>query len=543
MHDDLSLHRWQTAKQVARSIGVPLDPSHHTVMDAQHAEFFEKMAHIVHADPSELPTLLQDLWVLTHEHFKDEEMIMQTTGVAERDVVVHCQAHRRFEQYLQDAQTVCTHHTDLVQGAVGSFLAQWMSHHIRYTDGALAHVLEGPHLSNLTDIPEVPLDGTKLAALNQLWDTIGTQLFALIANTDRLTRLHAIYQALAGSVDVLLQMTMGANTWNQFCDTLTSGTPFHAVWLGQPGPDGVFEVLGRAGLAIAQIDEAPPVVTTENYAPLVVQVWRSGRMRWVNDTLAEPTLTPWHESFARNHWHSLLAAPIHRGGELWGVIAFASPIPQVFDAETVALCRRVSRLVSHSLDASDLRQSLQEQERELRFQVRTDPLTGLANRRALEDYLSADLKAGGRWAIAWCDIDRFKHLNDQWGHAVGDEILRVVAARLRGTLRQGDWACRVGGDEFVLGIHLATDSSWFDQLTGFTQRLEETMQHPLRVGSGPTGYRIHISLGLAVYPYHGRTKTALLRCADQAMYLAKHRRSDNPDWWEIADIPDPVDDV
>ena len=149
-----------------------------------------------------------------------------------------------------------------------------------------------------------------------------------------------------------------------------------------------------------------------------------------------------------------------------------------------------------------------------------DPLTGLPNRDLLEDRIGLALatarREGERLAVLMLDLDRFKQVNDSLGHAAGDELLRQVAQRLRELLREEDTVARIGGDEFaVLLPRLAASRD----ATQVARMLVASLCAPFGVEGRQVS--IGVSLGIALFPTHGRDPAALLRRADAALYRAK----------------------
>ncbi|WP_369131737.1 diguanylate cyclase [Modestobacter sp. I12A-02662] len=145
----------------------------------------------------------------------------------------------------------------------------------------------------------------------------------------------------------------------------------------------------------------------------------------------------------------------------------------------------------------------------------TDGLTGVANRRAFDAAFHRELSLAGRTdsslAVVILDLDRFKALNDTYGHLAGDDVLRAVGAALRQCTRQGDLVARYGGEEFVLLLPGATERD----VIGAARRVRVA----LRGVPGPR--QITASLGIAVRPDQGGTVAELLAAADQALYAAK----------------------
>jgi len=149
-----------------------------------------------------------------------------------------------------------------------------------------------------------------------------------------------------------------------------------------------------------------------------------------------------------------------------------------------------------------------------------DALTGLPNRALLMDRLAQALAHGQRQqqqvAVVFIDLDRFKLVNDSLGHLAGDELLKEVARRLRGVLREDDTVARVGGDEFQVVLNDVTDSR---DAALVAEKLMHVLGRPMLVD----GQELHVtaSLGLALYPRDGATADLLLKYADTALYEAK----------------------
>jgi cyclic di-GMP phosphodiesterase Gmr len=163
-------------------------------------------------------------------------------------------------------------------------------------------------------------------------------------------------------------------------------------------------------------------------------------------------------------------------------------------------------------------------EAQLHLRAQTDLLTGLANRGALFDALRARLVEGTGCALLFCDLDGFKGVNDEHGHAVGDRLLAEVALRLAELAAPGDLVSRFGGDEFVI---LCTGRAESD-LADLAARVSERVRAPF---DGPEGtLTIGVSVGIAV-GRPGDTADELISRADRAMYGAKthpHRQAARP---------------
>jgi diguanylate cyclase (GGDEF)-like protein len=157
---------------------------------------------------------------------------------------------------------------------------------------------------------------------------------------------------------------------------------------------------------------------------------------------------------------------------------------------------------------------------ELRHMAQHDPLTGLPNRALFSDRVKQELAHAQRQhthlALIFVDLDNFKHVNDHFGHAGGDEVLRRVAAQLRHSVRAADTVGRIGGDEFVV---LLAQLGAADPVLELADKIQQAVKQPLLWN----GNELHIScsMGIAVYPKDGTDEEALTRRADEAMYRAK----------------------
>ncbi len=212
-----------------------------------------------------------------------------------------------------------------------------------------------------------------------------------------------------------------------------------------------------------------------------------------------------------------LCVPLVAQGDAIGVLLIAAPhesAEPTFSARDIDLATTVASQIGLALGNLRLRETL-------RSQSIRDALTGLYNRRYLEETLPRELQRSARsgqpLGVIMFDIDLFKRFNDTFGHDAGDTMLREVGMLLRERLRAEDVACRYGGEEFVViltGTSLGAARARADDLG-------EAVRHlALRHNGAPLG-SITLSLGVAVFPEHGSTSEELLRAADAALYEAK----------------------
>jgi diguanylate cyclase (GGDEF)-like protein/PAS domain S-box-containing protein len=162
----------------------------------------------------------------------------------------------------------------------------------------------------------------------------------------------------------------------------------------------------------------------------------------------------------------------------------------------------------------------------IREQAIRDPLTNLFNRRYLEETLDRELARAAREEYPVCiimmDLDHFKKVNDTYGHEAGDHVLKALADILSEQSRRGDFACRFGGEEFVIVMPNINLNSAYERAEDLRESLNS-----LSVPYGPHNLTITISMGIACYPINGETREAILRAADRAMYAVKDAGRDH----------------
>ncbi|MCJ7722688.1 MAG: sensor domain-containing diguanylate cyclase, partial [Anaerolineales bacterium] len=181
--------------------------------------------------------------------------------------------------------------------------------------------------------------------------------------------------------------------------------------------------------------------------------------------------------------------------------------------------------ISDALDKANQNLKLQITEIEalqadLQEQAVRDHLTGLVNRRFLEETLDGELpravRKGYPVCIALIDLDHLKGLNDKHGHAAGDAMLQAVGKLLQKKTRQGDFVCRYGGDEFVVVFPDATIPTAYKRIEQLRAACED-----FEVKYGEESLSLSLTAGIAAFPQHGSTAGEVLHHADQALYQAK----------------------
>ena len=213
-----------------------------------------------------------------------------------------------------------------------------------------------------------------------------------------------------------------------------------------------------------------------------------------------------------------LCVPMMAQYEALGILHLSSRLsdsqPEAFTDSEVRLVHAVAQEIALPLANVKMRELLREQ-------ALHDPLTGLYNRRYLQEALDREVRRAVRKqtpvGLIMLDVDNFKKLNDTLGHTAGDALLRAIATLLQTRVRAADVLCRYGGDEFAIVMPEAS-------LEDTMKRAEELRQGATRLTiemSGRIVDGVTISLGAAAFPHHGSNLDALIKEADSALYAAK----------------------
>ena len=277
------------------------------------------------------------------------------------------------------------------------------------------------------------------------------------------------------------------------------------------GP-GLFRVVAAAGLGPEGNEALRATTFRADQIPEIVGMLTHHRPLLVDIRTASPVLTQVLHSTGSQ---SVVVVPLLAGDELMGVATagFAGFIDGTVEhRDALARIAGMSDQGATALQNARLLATV-------RHQSQHDALTGLPNRLLFARLMDKTLRAAGKesgTAVLFCDLDRFKHINDTLGHAAGDELLRQVSARLRGEVRPGDTVGRLGGDEFAV---LLADIDDERQPFAVATRLVDALDEPFRIEGREV--RITASVGVALHAGTDGRGDKLLAAADSAMYIAK----------------------
>ncbi|MBE0548800.1 MAG: diguanylate cyclase [Rubrivivax sp.] len=209
-----------------------------------------------------------------------------------------------------------------------------------------------------------------------------------------------------------------------------------------------------------------------------------------------------------------LGVPLHSEGRVIGALVLKSHAGEaLYTAADTELLKFVSTQVATAIERKQAQTRLQ-------HMARHDPLTDLPNRSLVQDRMATALARARRdrtgLSLLYLDLDRFKQVNDRFGHAAGDRLLQEVARRLDHCVRESDTVGRMGGDEFVVLLASIVSPAHAPQVA---EKIRRALCQPFDVAG--QALSISPSIGIAHYPEHGEDPEQLIRRADEAMYAAK----------------------
>ena len=301
-------------------------------------------------------------------------------------------------------------------------------------------------------------------------------------------------------------------------------------WNGQPALFGVSQDItermqaeNRQRLAASVFDNAHEGIMITDPQGVIIEV---------NNTFTELTGYTHEEAVGHNadllksghhdaEFYQDMWATIRQLGHWRGEVWNRKKSGEIFvELLTISAVRNVAGVISQYVAIFSDITLLKEHQQRLEHLAHFDPLTQLPNRMLLADRLQLAMANAARnhalLAVCYLDLDGFKPVNDQFGHAAGDRLLVEVAQRLKLCVRGGDTVARLGGDEFVLLLSGLSDLHECDQALS---RISSSLARPFNVADQEVV--VSASVGVTLYPHDGSDADALLRHADQAMYVAK----------------------
>jgi len=365
--------------------------------------------------------------------------------------------------------------------------------------------LRRAHIITLTP-PSIPTQNYEIEVTPHIPDRIRTRerlslidpILTSVATCQSEAELGAALDRISGFIREVLQCS-AASLLPVPC---ANGTPEHAGLRGAP--------LSRMILD-----------GTEFLAYVETRVLELGRTLYLPDLSEEPLVLP---QLRHADMRSAAIFPLRTGGEIYGVLEAWQPKPKAFSEDDLGLLALLANIAAGVVKNA----------RRLEQLIFVDPLTDVYTRGYFDEEFRREVERSNRthasFALLMVDVDYFKRVNDEHGHAAGDMALRTVAQLLKGNLRQVDIVTRYGGEEFALLLPGTSEQ----EASLAAERLRRVIEHtPIALENGGE-LRLTISVGGALYPNHAKTRAELLDRADRmALLRAKREGRNRVVFWSV----------
>lgn len=340
----------------------------------------------------------------------------------------------------------------------------------------------------------------------------------------RLNRVRAVQSGISASI---VRTRDRRQLFQEICDVAVQHGHFRMAWVGLTVADTTSVIpVAHSGHDDGYLDEfmqRPAEVMGEH--SVIAEAVRQRREIVVNEIENEPRVALQKRALEQGYG-SMIALPLTSEDVVTGFWVIYATERGFFDVEETRLLSDIAADVSFALDYI----AKQERLNELAYY---DVLTGLSNRNLLHEHLKQALAHASRndrmVAVVFIDLDRFKWVNDTFGHGGGDRLLKEIGARIASCTREGDIVSRHGGDEFVMVL---PDQPTRESATPVLQRVLETISEAVHID----GCEVFVScsIGAAFFPQDGTDAETLLKNADAAMYRAKEQGPGKLKFYEAA---------
>jgi diguanylate cyclase (GGDEF)-like protein len=407
----------------------------------------------------------------------------------------------------------------LMAGMLGWLMARVTTRPLaELSDAALA--VAGGHLDTHIDIKSRDEVGKLALAFNTMTDELRTYINALEDSRDELKRnLTRLGDTLSSTHDLKKMLAVILET-----AMVTIRAEAGALMLFSGNRDELYLKVGR-GLDGRLTSSSVRVSVGEGVAGRVAQTGEGVHGHTGPNATGDLRL-----AVSEPRADSVIAVPLKSQGRVIGVLNLYDRVDaDEFDDNDLATIRSFANQATVAIDNVLLHQEAQ------RLSI-TDGLTGLWNYRYFQMNFDKEIERASRFqrplALLIFDLDKFKQVNDVYGHQRGDSVLIELATRVKGVIREVDTLARYGGEEFVL-ILPETDLEGATLTAG---KICEMVRQRRFGAAGEEPIRVTVSVGIAVYPDHGRAGATLVKSADAALYAAKEAGRDG--YWVATPMPD-----
>ncbi len=337
---------------------------------------------------------------------------------------------------------------------------------------------------------------------------------------ERLKKAHRALQAISECNETMVRANLESELLHDFCSILVKRGGYRLAWVGYARQDGMKDIspIARAGFDEGYLESQRFSWDEGQWGggPEGLAI-RAGSPVALNNLQFDPRFKPWRKEALKRGYASMISLPLRMGGAVSGVLSVYASEQNAFDAAEMELLLQLSEDLAYGIKSLRTRA-------EIAKQAWHDSLTGLPNRSLLGDRMRQAMAHAKRTerilAVLFLDLDGFKQINDQYGHASGDELIREIAARLVNSVRAEDTVARLGGDEFVILLDIGSQ----EEMEQCIDRIMMEVKNPVAMDGRAVS--VSASIGITLFPQNEADADALLRHADMAMYQSKQAGRD-----------------
>jgi diguanylate cyclase (GGDEF)-like protein/PAS domain S-box-containing protein len=314
---------------------------------------------------------------------------------------------------------------------------------------------------------------------------------------------------------------------SDICHLIVNSGGYGLAWVGFviPESDAALTLVASASQNASR--KTSLLIEQDMHAPsLSATAISTGQVEINQDYRSNANLASMGKAAIQLDFNSSIALPLKIDNQILGALTIYAPQVQAFSPDEVALLHELASDLAFGIRSLRIRAEHKAAEEKLAYLAHHDPLTGLPNRLLLRDRFNQAVAGAKRKkqliAMLFLDMDRFKEINDSFGHAIGDALLIKIVQRFQQKLRATDTMSREGGDEFVLLLDGVQD---VEAIASTAQQILAMMEEAFEIN----GNTLHtsFSIGISIYPDDGKDFETLRKNADAALYLAKDNGRNN----------------
>lgn len=482
-------------------------------IDEQHKKLVQLLnrlaAHL--ADCSHLVTLnaiFDELADYADYHFNAEEQLWKNyLGETNSCLIAHEQEHADFFREVQQLKNNQDENSDDTIRSVVSFLAKWLAYHILDSDKKMAAICLGLQSGMSAENAKLNAEQQMSGAAKVLVETVLHMYDSLFNRTLDMMRESALRRQAEEALKASEELYSGQSA---FISNLLSNSNISERELA----DLVYHNSSQ-GMFVTDSDNQ---IISINPAFTQITGYAEADVIGKLPTVLLPDMHS-HYSFLIS-LHDKLNSLGHWEGEYWNKRKNGEVYPEMMNLMLIKNDGNTEKyMVGMFSDVSKIKNT----EKQLWINENYDSLTKLPNRHMFNRSLKREIEkatfSGVPLSLLLIDLDLFKHVNDSYGHAVGDSLLKMAAQRISNIVSNYGEVARIGGDEFTVILPAIGDGRWLDDIV---ELIITDLSRPFVLGEGRKTY-ISASVGITVYPKDATEADVLLKNADQAMYCAKRQ--------------------